>query len=46
MYTLPCVKQKAGEKLLKHRDPSQVFCDDQEGGKGGSRGRRDVYNYG
>ena len=31
VYTLPCVKQIAGEKLLYNREASQVLYDDLEG---------------
>ena len=31
IYTLPCVKQIAGKKLLYNIESSQAFCDDLEG---------------
>ena len=45
MYTLPCVKQIAGGKLLYDTSSSaQCFCDDLEGwsGVGGGREAKDA----
>ena len=48
-YTLSCVKQIAGEKLLYNRKPTQARDDDLEGwNRGveeGSKGRCYVHNY-
>ena len=49
-YTLPCVKQIAGRKLL-YNTGSRTWCsmitysDGMRGGEGGSKGRRCMYNY-
>ena len=43
LFTLPCIKQAAGEKLLYNRELILALCDNLEGwtggGEGGSRGR-------
>ena len=50
IYVLSDVKGIAGKAAVYHREPSLVLCDDLEwwegGGKGGSRGRGCMYNYG
>ena len=50
MYTLPCVKQIVGGKLLYPRELSQVLCNDLRSGMRGwdrdSRGRGYTYAYG